>query len=57
VPHGLRKNAVNTLIEAGCTVGEVSAITGQTLAMVEHYAKQRNNLKLAKRAMGKWEAQ
>lgn len=23
--------------------------------LVEHYAKQRNNLKLAKRAMGKWE--
>ena len=57
VPHGLRKNAVNMLIEAGCTVGEVSAITGQTLGMVEHYAKQRNNLKLAMRAMGKWEAQ
>ena len=54
-PHGLRKCAVNTLLEAGCTVSEVSSITGQTLQMVEHYAKQRDDLKLARRAMGKWE--
>jgi hypothetical protein len=42
VPHGLRKNAVNTLLEVGCTVAEVSSITGQSLQMVEHYAKQIN---------------
>lgn len=38
VPHGLRKNAVNALLEAGCTIAEVSAITGQTHQVVEHYA-------------------
>lgn len=40
VPHGLRKNAVNALLEAGCTIAEVSAITGQTFRIVEHYAKK-----------------
>jgi len=28
-----------TLLEAGCTDAEVSAITGQTRQMVEHYAR------------------
>jgi integrase len=42
VPHGLRKNAVNALLEAGCTVAEVAAITGQTYRMVEYYAAQIN---------------
>ena len=37
--HGLRKSAVVTLLEAGCTDAEVSAITGQTRQMVEHYAR------------------
>lgn len=55
VPHGLRKNAVGVLIEVGCTVGEVSAITGQSLRMVEHYARKRNTLGMAKSAMRKWE--
>ncbi len=54
VPHGLRKNAVNALLEAGCSTGEVSAITGQTLQVVEEYAKKRDNRKMAKKAMGKW---
>jgi integrase len=54
VPHGLRKNAVNALLEAGCTVNEVSAVTGQTPQMVEHYAQQVNQLKLAEKAMEKW---
>lgn len=54
VPHGLRKNAVNALLEAGCATGEVSAITGHSLQMVEHYAKRRDNRKLADSAVLKW---
>lgn len=54
VPHGLRKNAVNALLEAGCTVPQVSSITGQTMQVVEHYAAKRDNRKMAKTAMGKW---
>jgi integrase len=55
VPHGLRKNAVNALLEADCSVGQVSSITGQSLQMVEHYAKRRNNPRMAKAAILKWE--
>lgn len=55
VPHGLRKNAVNALLEAGCTAAEVSAITGQSLQMVEHYAAQRNQEKLGDAAILKWQ--
>lgn len=54
VPHGLRKNAVNALLEAGCSAAMVSAITGQTMQIVEMYAAKRDNRKLAKTAMGKW---
>ena len=53
--HGLRKNAVNALIECGCSTGEVSSITGQSLAMVEHYARERNQVKMAGAAVLKWE--
>ena len=55
VPHGLRKNAVNALLEAGCTIAEVSAITGQTHQVVEHYAAQVNRRKLGKSAIVKFE--
>jgi integrase len=55
VPHGLRKNAVNALIEAGCTTGEVGSITGQSLALIEHYARKRNNPRMAKAAILKME--
>lgn len=55
VPHGLRKNAVNALLEAGCTIAEVSAITGQTHQVVEHYAAKVNRRKLGKAAMLKFE--
>ncbi len=55
VPHGLRKNAVNALLEAECSTGQVSAISGQSLAMIEHYAKRRNNPKMGKAAVLKWE--
>jgi integrase len=56
VPHGLRKNAVNALLEAGCSVAETAAISGQTLQLVEHYAKQRDQSKLADAAVLRWEA-
>lgn len=55
VPHGLRKNAVNALLEAGCTIAEVAAITGQTFQVVEQYAAQVNRGKLGKAAILKWE--
>jgi integrase len=53
--HGLRKNAVNALLEAGCTPSQVAAITGQTLKMIEHYSKGVNTRKLAIEAVKKWE--
>ena len=53
--HGLRKSAVVTLLEAGATDAEVSAITGQSREMVEHYARQVNQKKLAAAAILKWE--
>jgi integrase len=55
VPHGLRKNAVNALLEVGCSVAETAAISGQTLQLVEHYAKERDQSKLARAAVIKWE--
>jgi len=54
--HGLRKSAVVFLLEAGCTDAEVSVITGQSREMVEHYAKQVNQRRLAAAAILKWEA-
>lgn len=54
VPHGLRKNAVNTLLEIGCSVAETSAISGQSLQMVEHYAKKRSQPKLGSAAILRW---
>lgn len=56
VPHGLRKNAVISLLEAGCTAAEVSGITDQSLAMVEHYAKDRDGLTLGRAAVVKFDA-
>lgn len=55
VPHGLRKNAVIALLEAGCSVAETSAISGQSLQMVEMYARHRDQAKLAGDAMLRWE--
>lgn len=56
VPHGLRKNAVNALLEAGCSVAETAAVSGQSLAMVEHYAKQRSGRRLSTAAIIKMQA-
>lgn len=55
VPHGLRKNAVNALLEADCSTAETSAISGQSLRMVEHYAKRRHSARMGRRAISKWE--
>lgn len=55
VPHGLRKNAVIALLENDCSVAETAAISGQTLGMVEHYAKQRSQRRLSDAAILKWE--
>lgn len=56
VPHGLRKNAVIALLEAGCTMAETAAISGQTLGVVEQYAKGRDQTKLGDAAVLRWEA-
>jgi hypothetical protein len=49
------KSAVVMLLEVGCTTAEVQAITGQSMQMVEHYAKQVSQKKLAASAILKWE--
>lgn len=53
--HGLRKSAVVTLLECGCTDAEVAAITGQSRQMVEHYARKVNQEHLARSAILRWE--
>src|SRR5205085_11754734 len=55
VPHGLRKHAVNALLEAECSVAEVAAITGQSLQMIEHYGKERDTEHLSRSAVVKFE--
>lgn len=56
VPHGLRRNAVNALLQASCSAAEVAAITGQSLQMIEHYAKERDQEHLGNAAILKFEA-
>lgn len=52
--HGLRKNATTALIEAGCSIQQVQAITGHaTLEMVAHYGRSADQKRLAKQAMRK----
>lgn len=53
--HGLRKNAVNMLLEAGCTEAEVSAIVEMSEQMVRHYSRDVNKRRLARSAMRKLE--
>lgn len=55
VPHGLRKNAVNSLLRAGCTIPEVQAITGQSVEMVMHYAKRVDQGAMSEAAIIKFE--
>jgi len=54
--HGLRKNAVNMLLEVGCTEAEVAAIVEMSEQMVRHYSKDVNKRRLAVNAMKKLEA-
>jgi integrase len=56
VPHGLRKNAVDSLLEASCTAAEVSGITGHSIGMVEHYSKGVNRKRLGSAAVVKLDA-
>lgn len=55
VPHGLRKNAVISLLEAGASIAETAAITDQTYAVVEHYARQVDQARLGSAAILKLE--
>lgn len=55
VPHGLRKNAVIALLEAGCSVAETASVSGQSFPMVEYYAKMRDQKKLSSAAIIKWQ--
>lgn len=55
VPHGLRKNAVISLLEAGCSVAETAAITGQTYRIVERYAAQIDQRRMGRAAILKLE--
>ena len=55
VPHGLRKNAVIALLDAECSMAETASISGQSLRLVEHYAKRRNQGRLADAAIIKWQ--
>jgi len=55
VPHGLRKNAVISLLEAGCSVAETAAITGQSYRIVERYAAEIDQRRMGKAAILKLE--
>lgn len=55
VPHGVRKNAVIALLQAGCTVAETASVSGQSFQMVEYYAKLRDQKRLSSAAILKWE--
>ena len=56
VPHGLRKNAVNSLLLAECTAAEFRGITGHSIGMVEHYSKGVNLKRLGSAAVVKLDA-
>lgn len=52
--HGLRKAAARRLAEAGCTEKQIGAITGhKTMAEVERYTRDANQLTLARQALAK----
>lgn len=53
--HGLRKNAVNMLLEVGCTEAQVSALVEMSEQMVRHYARDVDKRRLAVEAMKKLE--
>jgi integrase len=54
--HGLRHNACDCLVDAGCTLHEGMAITGhKNPATFQKYLSKGNQRKLAQSAMLKWE--
>lgn len=53
--HGLRRNAIIRLLEAGCSREEVMTITDQSKRMVEYYAGRRHKRVLAESAILKLE--
>jgi integrase len=53
--HGLRHTACHRLVEAGCTVHEIQAITGhRNLAQMETYTRDLNQARLAKSRLRDW---
>lgn len=54
--HGLRKNAVNNLLEVGCTETQVGAIVNMSEQMVRHYGRDVNLKRLARDGMQMLEA-
>lgn len=55
-PHGLRKNAVMRLLQAGCETEDVRAVTGQSREMIDHYGKQYDRERRARAAILKLES-
>jgi hypothetical protein len=53
VPHGLRKNDVNSLLKTGYTAAETVVVSGQSLTLVERFARRRDTGKLTARAIEK----
>lgn len=51
--HGLRKNAVMSLIEHGLDVQEIHAITGQSEPMIRHYGQEYDRHRLVDQAIVK----
>lgn len=54
--HGTRKNAVNALLEVGCSEARVAAIVNMSPSMVHHYSKKVSQFRLARAAMEQFEA-
>jgi hypothetical protein len=54
--HGLRKNAVINLLEAGCTEAQAGSICNMTPQMVQHYGREVSMRALARDAMAKMES-
>lgn len=52
--HGLRHTGAHLLAEAEATTRQIMAITGhRTLALVEHYTRDAEKVRLAAQAMAK----
>jgi integrase len=50
-PHGLAKNAIVRLFEAGCSEREIQEFTGKSPEMTRHYGKQADQKRLADSAL------